>query len=122
MANDNHTPGKLEAIRRHSHDTRLVVGKATIASMGNWLADEEAEQEANALRLVACWNACEEAGISTADLESGALKELLSELNSCAITAHYHNKNFCAGEFATCTNPGCEKARGIRDKFGKGVA
>lgn len=59
-----HTPGRLKAIKHsiYSDDEGHSVAMT-------FLISQSEHDEANARRLVACWNACE--GISTESLESG---------------------------------------------------
>ena len=69
--------------------------------------------EANARRIAACWNAAEEAGLSTEALEAGCVKaqrEALESLVSC-YDAHGHVEP---------GNLGWNKARAALDKAKKG--
>ena len=68
-----HTPGRLVIHQDHTHKVLSIEDAGDFGHLkinspwveDAWEGDEEAE--ANARRLVACWNACE--GISTEALE-----------------------------------------------------
>jgi hypothetical protein len=72
----SHTPGPLivapDGFRLWSESASKIV--AFTATNNKSRTQEAAE---NARRLAACWNACEEAGLSTQILESGYLEAML---------------------------------------------
>lgn len=86
MSKTQHTPGPWRANKDHFGAVRSEPGFSIKGSNSEgvnaiaflWSRDVEAEQEANARRIVACVNACE--GISTEALEAGAVKETLETL------------------------------------------
>jgi len=66
---------------------------------------------ANARRIAACWNACEEAGLSTAALEAGVVREMVDEIkrlqqkvqraNALAVAAEQVLKAWSMGDYLT---------------------
>lgn len=103
---DQHTKGRIvvlgEWLVPEAHESRLIGGSTNKAQDRNEYAHSIAlvrgkyqDDAANARRLAACWNACED--IPTADLEAGAtLAEICAKSNGYQVKLAAANTELAA--------------------------
>lgn len=88
-----HTPGKLTVVRspkrRDIAGVRIELGfEGSHGTISVLASGEGSNGDADARHLLACWNACEAAGLSTEALEAGALFKALATAQSlCEVSA-----------------------------------
>lgn len=74
MAKISHTTGSV-VVKEQADGYHLFSNSGRLTTMS---AGSDVVNMPNAFRLKACWNACDEAGITTEALERGLLRELLT--------------------------------------------